>query len=385
MTTPPTLMQQRAIAYSPKPFGVISLFASFYVIRHLIVHPDKKERLYHRLVGYMNVAIIFRSIAIIWGNWAVPKGTPYFAGALGTVGTCTAQGFISILTSISVASYYASLSICSFISVKHKFKEEEYKWNEKWIHFVCVCLPLAYSIWMITEENINPYGSGCYGASSPLGCQADPDLVCERVSDRINLAMLIVGLGQIIIYFVIPPCSMLALYLFLGQSKKRSQSSKGMRKIIEAARKKMLWDVMLQIALYLFSFWGTYVLGLVHFVIQTITGKISYNLLIVANALTYSQGFIVMLVYFQLQRMTKRNDSTQQAQVCEGRNRDTVQTIRTRASSRIGADNGIQATNRRRSNEVVFSIFDGTPDESSPWAKYIDQETEEDDEFATEH
>eukprot|EP00569_Conticribra_weissflogii_P012162 CAMPEP_0171385946 /NCGR_PEP_ID=MMETSP0879-20121228/39243_1 /TAXON_ID=67004 /ORGANISM="Thalassiosira weissflogii, Strain CCMP1336" /LENGTH=83 /DNA_ID=CAMNT_0011898251 /DNA_START=1374 /DNA_END=1625 /DNA_ORIENTATION=+ len=83
--------------------------------------------------------------------------------------------------------------------------------------------------------------------------------------------------------------------------------------------------------------------------------------------------------------MTKRNDSTQQAQVCEGRNRDTVQTIRTRASSRIGADNGIQATNRRRSNEVVFSIFDGTPDESSPWAKYIDQETEEDDEFATEH
>jgi len=80
MTTPPTLMQQRAIAYSPKPFGVISLFASFYVIRHLIVHPDKKERLYHRLVGYMNVAIIFRSIAIIRGNWVsftCPTGTKW--------------------------------------------------------------------------------------------------------------------------------------------------------------------------------------------------------------------------------------------------------------------------------------------------------------------
>lgn len=217
------------------------------------------------------------------------------------------------MTSISVASYYASLSICSFISVKHKFKEQEYKWIEKWIHFVCVCLPLAYSLWMITEENINPYGSGCYGASSPLGCQADPDLVCERGSDRINLAVLIVGLAQLMIYFVIPSCSMLALYLFWGKSKKRSQSSKGMKQIIEAAREKMLWGVMLQIALYLFSFWGTYVLGLIHFVIQTVTGKIPYNLLIVSNALVFSQGFIVMLVYFQLQRITKRDDSMPQA------------------------------------------------------------------------
>ncbi len=290
------------------------------------------------------------------------------------------------MTSISVASYYASLSICSCISVKHKFREEEYKWIEKWIHFLCVCLPLAYSIWMITEENINPYGAGCYGASSPLGCQADPDLVCERGSDQINLAVLIVGLAQVMIYFVIPPYSMLVLYIFLERVKKRSQCSTGMRQIIEAARKKMLRDVMMQIALYLFSFWGTYVLGLIHFVIQTITGEIPYNLLIVSNALVYSQGFIVMLVYFQLQRMTKNGDSMHRAQeVCEGRNRDTVQTIRTRASSGIGAENVIQATNRRQSNEVVFSIFDGTPDETSPWAKYIDQDTLEDDEFVAEY
>mmetsp|Transcript_33702 Transcript_33702/g.68711 ORF Transcript_33702/g.68711 Transcript_33702/m.68711 type:complete len:391 (+) Transcript_33702:108-1280(+) len=379
MTTKPTLAQQRAIAYSSKPFAALSLFASLYVLHHLIKNPNKTTRMYHRLIGCMNAFISVQTIFILWGNWAVPEGTPFFAGASGTVQTCTVQGFFVILASISVASYYASLSICSYVSVKHNFKEENYKWIEKWIHFVCTILPLAYSSWMAATENINPFGSGCFVASSPLGCQADPEVKCERGSDQ-NFALIIIGLSQIVTYFIIPPCSMMALYKLLHKAKKEHQSSKGMKQLIEGARKRLLRDVMIQISLYLFSFWATYFFSLIAFITQTVTGEKPYSLLIFSNVVLHSQGFIVMLVYFQLGRRSQKDrHKLPKAPECKGRNLDSnLQTIRMRASMNE-SDMGASPRVLKKSVESTFNIFDGIPDESSPWAKYIDQDSEDDD------
>lgn len=376
MTAAPSLAQQRALAYSPKPFGAISLFASTYVIQHLAKHPNKKKRLYHRLIGHMNVSIIVRSVAILWGNWAVPEGTPNVAGATGTVQTCTVQGFLSIMASVSVASYYASLSLCSYVSVKHKFKEEEYKWIEKWIHIFCIGLPLAYSGWMTATENINPFGSACYAAAYPMGCGSDSELPCQRGTDHIDLVLSIIAIAQFMIYCIIPPIFMLAVYHMLDKSKPEYQPAGGMTKIIEDARKRLLRDVLLQISLYLLSFWFTYVFNIIQFVIQKITGESHYNLHIFANTINYSQGTILMLVYFQLQRMTNQGfRKLPETEVCRGRNQDAdLQTIRNRASSR----NLFDGVDTEPCKERSFSIFDGTPDESSPWAKYIDQDSEDD-------
>mmetsp|Transcript_8886 Transcript_8886/g.16349 ORF Transcript_8886/g.16349 Transcript_8886/m.16349 type:complete len:393 (+) Transcript_8886:88-1266(+) len=372
MTAAPNLAQQRALAYSPKPFGALSLFASIYVIRHLVRHPDKTKRLYHRLIGHMNVSIVVRSLAILWGNWAVPEGTPNVAGAVGTVQTCTVQGFLNIWTTVTVASYYASLSLCSFVSVKHKFKEEEYKWIEKWIHAFCVGIPLAFSVWMAATENINPLGSACYAAAYPKGCRTDPEVSCERGSEQIDFALIIIAITQFIIFCIIPPCVMLALYAMLDKSKPEYQPAGGMMKIIEDARKRMLRDVLLQISLYLLAFWFTYIFNLIQFVVQKITGESPYNFWIFANTINYSQGTILMLVYFQLQRMTNLGvRSLPETPVCQGRNRETdLQAIRSRASTRMIFD-GVDTEQCKE--RASFSIFDGTPDQSSPWAKYIDQ------------
>ncbi len=137
MTTEPTLAQQRAVAYSSKPFAALSFLASIYVLQHLIKNPNKTTRMYHRLIGCMNAFILVQTIFILWGNWvsvnfilqflffrptsnictnvelwflapfecwmlcpqAVPEGTPFFAGASGTVQTCTVQGFFGELNS----------------------------------------------------------------------------------------------------------------------------------------------------------------------------------------------------------------------------------------------------------------------------------------------
>lgn len=69
MTTKPTVAQQRAIAYSSKPFTALSLLASLYVLQHLIKNPNKTTRMYHRLIGCMNAFILVQTIFILWGNW----------------------------------------------------------------------------------------------------------------------------------------------------------------------------------------------------------------------------------------------------------------------------------------------------------------------------
>ena len=89
----PTVAQQKAAAIAPIPFAALSCLSSMYVIFH-IVHkePKKLERIYHRLVLAMNVAVLLASSAWLWGSYAVPEGTPNFYGASGTIPTCTANG-----------------------------------------------------------------------------------------------------------------------------------------------------------------------------------------------------------------------------------------------------------------------------------------------------
>ena len=50
----------------------------------------------------------------------------------------------------------------------------------------------------------------------------------------------------------------------------------------------------------------------------------------------------------------------------------TVPDVRSNAAK--AAKSGAEVPNNRR--ESVFNIFDGVPDEDSPWAKYIHQEDE---------
>ncbi|KAL7462338.1 hypothetical protein ACHAXS_008797 [Conticribra weissflogii] len=221
-------------------------------------------------------------------------------------------------------------------------------------------------------------------AAYPPGCQSDPEVPCERGGGE-GFAVFIIGSILVVMYFIIPPCSMLAVYILVRKFKQEYQSSrKGMKRIVEAARKRLLRDVLLQISLYLFAFWATYIAVFVQFAIQTITGVKHYNLLIVSNILSCAQGFVVMLVYFQQQRMTGKNVGNL-PEVGEGRNRDTdVRAIRSRATTMASEGNGVtEEVNRdtglrTTDSAVTFNIFDGIPDEFSPWAKFIDQDLEED-------
>lgn len=100
---PPTTAQQRGLAYAPLPFASLSLLSSLGIIVYLTCTRERRRlrRLYHRLVLAMNISLLLVSFSWIWGPFAVPEGTEYYAGASGTVQTCTASGEPALYASLS--------------------------------------------------------------------------------------------------------------------------------------------------------------------------------------------------------------------------------------------------------------------------------------------
>jgi hypothetical protein len=75
----PTLTQQRALAYAPKPLASLSFLSSLYVIYHLCREkPQKLRRMYHRLVLAMSVVDLPLAVSWIWGNWVSPGELPIY-------------------------------------------------------------------------------------------------------------------------------------------------------------------------------------------------------------------------------------------------------------------------------------------------------------------
>ena len=170
-----------------------------------------------------------------------------------------------------------------------------------------------------------------------------------------------------------------------------------MQLIRESARREMMSSVAKQISLYLLAFWSTFVLSLIHFAYQIISdGELLYDLLIIANCIFAFQGFIFMIVYFELERigtpkvepflqserMTRLTQNISVSGERTGRlingQHPTVRDIRSNAKRKTENGSEEVISSRRRSS-LVFNIFDGTPDAESPWAQFIDPDSDDDE------
>ena len=383
-----TAAQRKALAIAPIPFAIISFLSSSYVIYYLLCKERQRlRRLYHRLVLAMNIALLPLTFTYIWSEWAVPVGTTGYPLARGTIGTCTAQGFICMMFALTVPTYYASLVLQAYLGVKNNFREERYVWMEKWVHLVAYCIPFAYSMVVAATDNFNPNGSGCWYAKAPSGCEADPDVPCERGEDIDSFAY-IVGFSQIALYIIFPPLFVLAMCCWMRkvrrETSKRCSTGNGMSLIRESMRKHIVQSVYLQITLYLFSFWLTFIFGLIHMGYQLITGEMQINLLIFSNCIFAFQGFIFMIVYFSLHKMGRPDvEWIQQHNIRARRprlNRDlTVKDIRLNVQRKRENSEDMMQQQDVLAESFNFNIFDGCPDEDSPWARFIDTEEIDDE------
>jgi len=106
----------------------------------------------------------------------------YGTAAIGTIATCTTQGFFIYVTGITSIFYYGSFSIYSYVGVLNNFKNSKIIWVEKYIYILVYFYPIISGFYILSKEGFNDSGYGiCSMNSSPLGCWLDPtNIPCER-------------------------------------------------------------------------------------------------------------------------------------------------------------------------------------------------------------
>ncbi|KAL7551494.1 hypothetical protein ACHAWF_014684 [Thalassiosira exigua] len=278
------------------------------------------------------------------------------------------SGFIYMVFALVVPTYYGSLSLQAFVGIRNNFREESYRWIEKYIHLAAYLFPLVLASIAAATQNLNPNGSGCGFAKYPPGCEADPSVPCTR-GENIDMVTYVVGFGLVFLYFVFPPSMVAGLCCWIAKVRRDAKGSTGMKRIKDDARGEMMRSAALQASLYLLSFWFTFVPTLIWFVYETLSGVNPHVLVVVSNCVFASQGFVFAVVYFRLERF---GGVRAKVDCADGRN-GTVQEIRLRSMRPT------HATHEKRPS-YVFNIFDGTPDEDSPWARFIDPDDDDEEE-----
>jgi hypothetical protein len=166
-------------------------------------------------------------------------------------------------------------------------------------------------------------------------------------------------------------------------SFKRIQKEKlvnaGMMNIVQKARTQRYKEVVRQSGLYMISFWLGYILLYISTLVSLITGIFDYDWMIACFCLNACQGFMTTAIYFALQRKSRKEIEG----IAPGHGRSvmrkfypTVSVIRSNAARKT--EDVLPCEPSMIRNEYSFNIFDGCPDENSPWLAYL---VEDDDDI----
>jgi len=134
--------KDKFLAIAPKPFAILSLCGSVYIIKHISTSPKRRGAVFHRILLGLSFWDSMTSIAVFMGTWPIPAGTDGVYMASGTAGTCTAQGFW-IQVGVGAPLYNASLSMYYFLVIFKGWKDHQMKKIEPFLHAVPILFSLS--------------------------------------------------------------------------------------------------------------------------------------------------------------------------------------------------------------------------------------------------
>jgi len=189
--------------------GVIQFICALFM---LMMAWRRRQWLFHRLVLGMSIYLTVAAVFLVYGTAAIPGNTHNLFGNIGTITTCTIQGFCIYICMMTSTFYYVSFSIYSYVGVLNNFEKAKIVWVEKWIHLLVHLYPISTGIYFLIVKGYNDSGSGfCYIASSPIGCEHDLNIACDRGPQHYNNGRLIHSVVEFIALLV-PTIVMVTLF-----------------------------------------------------------------------------------------------------------------------------------------------------------------------------
>jgi hypothetical protein len=178
-----TLAQQKAIAIVPKFVAALSIAGSSLILLLILRTDGSKRNTYHRLILGLSLADLSSSIAWFMTTWPVVAGTPGSYGAVGTQETCSAQGFFTQFSIVTVM-YNASLAVYYVLVIVKGWKDADIAKIEPYFHLHALSWGFGTSIASLALGLFNPKGWDCWISPAPSGCKESWEnggvTTCER-------------------------------------------------------------------------------------------------------------------------------------------------------------------------------------------------------------
>ena len=425
--------QQQWLNVVPSVGAAISIGCCLFVIITVLRSQYYRSRIYHRIMVGSSIGILITSTGFVWGQAAIPVGTPDIAHARGSIETCTAQGFL-VQFRIVLFIYYTGLSIICYINARslHKNiqqhqhqhyhqnrqqqgqeqhidtakdkKSSELGWLEKYVHAICFLYPLVISIYIVSIEGFNPVVRSCELGSLPLGCGGfeEDSLECTRgPQNHVKISWFLNWL-PLIILLLLPILIMMVVFCQFRTIPKRKANMTGTSNSNSVSTQISI-SVAKQSLLYLLAVWWTYIFSSIHAVSVYRNNEYVFWTGMLANTVESLQGLWTLLVYWYFRSSNPEKDpATTSATMTTNKHPTTMaktdRTTTPRTVTNQDEEEGEETESTefsnddrdRRSSSIKiigkpeYSIFDGSignVPSDSPWAQFL-LDDGEDEEYA---
>lgn len=142
MSAPELTSREVALAIIPHITGALSMLGSLYIAVTVLRSKQKRGKTYHRLLVAMSLSDMISSFSYFLSTWPIPQVgeegvggwskacegcSPYHYGAVGTQGTCTAQGWGIQYGIMTTSTYNVMLAIHYLLTIRWNFSERRLK------------------------------------------------------------------------------------------------------------------------------------------------------------------------------------------------------------------------------------------------------------------
>lgn len=198
-------------AVIPLVTAPMSVMSSILIIVMVMRSRIKLSHIYHRLMVGLSVADIILSSAMSFTSFPAPKETPDIWKGFGSQSTCDIQGFFFMLGASSAPIYFLSLQVYYLCVIKYELNSDYMEKVEPFFHGVPITFGLVSAIIPVATESMNPGTSWCWIQASPMGCQSDPNIECNRGTNAALQRWIFVG-GPMVLILVLACIVMWKIY-----------------------------------------------------------------------------------------------------------------------------------------------------------------------------
>lgn len=234
---------QMAESVMPRVSGFLCLASSILILG---MAWKRRKCLFHRLVLGMAIHMFVVGLSLLVGTLAIPSDVTGYIGNIGTIGTCTTQGFFIYVCARTMYLYYALFSVYSYVGILSGFRKSDYEWCEKWIHIAAHIYTVSVGVYLLVVDGYNPREGYCGKSSYPMGCEFNDEISCDRGPPKAGIAhQFLVEYVVVFTVILFPTVVMAALYVKVQKQEQQAQGPVCVVKAKDIAKQSLVYLVPL--------------------------------------------------------------------------------------------------------------------------------------------